>query len=82
MCDPAEHGFDLVVCRNVVIYFSDAVRTELYRKLCASLKVDGVLFIGGSEVLLQPHDMGFASLHSSFYRKVSANAEARWPARA
>lgn len=80
--DPAEKGFDLVVCRNVVIYFSDVVRNKLHQKLWDCLKVEGVLFIGGSEVLLRPRELGFASLYASFYRKVTANVEATLVSRA
>lgn len=68
--DSIEHGFDLVVCRNVVIYFTDRARTELYQKIHRCLKQDGVLFVGGSEVMLRGNDMGFTSICPSFYRKI------------
>ncbi len=70
-----ERGFDLVVCRNVVIYFCDEAKNKLYEKFYHSLKEDGVLFTGGTEVILQTGALGFAQLCPSFYRKVSAPRE-------
>jgi len=70
LCDSIEQGFDLVVCRNVVIYFTDRARNELYQKIHRCLKQDGVLFVGGSEVMLRGNDMGFASMCPSFYQKI------------
>ncbi|MFB3820292.1 MAG: protein-glutamate O-methyltransferase CheR, partial [Candidatus Methylomirabilales bacterium] len=47
-----EGGFDLIVCRNVTIYFTDRVKAELNRKFFRALTEGGVLFIGGTEVML------------------------------
>jgi chemotaxis protein methyltransferase CheR len=46
----ASHGqFDLILCRNVMIYFSDTLKREIYNKLHAGLVRDGLLAIGASE---------------------------------
>jgi len=71
--DPFESNFDLIVCRNVIIYFSEVVRENLYRKFHQSLKMDGVLFLGGSEVVLKPSEHGFHMLHPMFYKKLPMN---------
>ena len=42
-------SFDLVMCRNILIYFSDDLKSELYGKLHNSLFNGGLLAIGGSE---------------------------------
>jgi len=42
-------SFHLVFCRNVMIYFTDAFRTELLKSLHRSLAPDGVFFTGSSE---------------------------------
>lgn len=65
--DAFEKNFDLIVCRNVIIYFSDKVRDALYSKFNNSLKTNGVLFTGGSEVILCPDKMNFRILAPSFY---------------
>lgn len=67
--DPFERGFDLILCRNAIIYFSDVVRDKIYRDFHSSLNSSGVLFIGGSEAILHPDKMGFKTLRSPFYIK-------------
>jgi chemotaxis protein methyltransferase CheR len=66
-----EHNFDLIVCRNVIIYFSEEVRDELYKNFHNSLKPTGVLFLGGSEVVLRPWDQGYSMLYPAFYNKIT-----------
>ncbi len=41
--------FDIVFCRNVLIYFSTELQTEILRKIHGVLKPGGYLFLGGSE---------------------------------
>ena len=44
-------SFDIVFCRNVAIYFTDADKRKLFQKLGQVLARDGYLIIGGSESL-------------------------------
>jgi len=44
--------FDIVFCRNVAIYFSDAFKRELFAKIAAALNPEGVFFLGSSESLM------------------------------
>jgi chemotaxis protein methyltransferase CheR len=46
---PFEHEFDLISCRNVMIYFDKKTQTELIERFYQQLKPNGVLFIGHSE---------------------------------
>ncbi len=69
LTDRFERGFDLIFCRNVTIYFTDEAKTDLNRRFFQSLKEGGVLFIGGTEVMLDVTSLGFESLRASFYRK-------------
>ncbi|MGC4115974.1 MAG: protein-glutamate O-methyltransferase CheR [Myxococcales bacterium] len=41
--------FDLIFCRNVALYFSEADRSRLYRRLAEVLAPDGYLLIGATE---------------------------------
>ncbi len=41
--------FDVVFCRNVLIYFSAELQNEILRKIHGVLKPGGYLFLGGSE---------------------------------
>lgn len=46
LADHYEQDFDLIVCRNVFIYFTENAKEELYLKMAHSLKKNGVLFVG------------------------------------
>jgi len=50
-CTGAEGPFDLVFCRNVLIYFSPEGRARVVEKLLNSLAPDGYLFVGHAETL-------------------------------
>ena len=62
-------GYDLICCRNVVIYFTEEAKDKLYEKFYQSLNTDGVLFIGGTESILNARQIGFKSKHNLFYYK-------------
>ena len=62
-------GFDLIICRNVTIYFSAETKRTLSLKFLSSLKENGVLFIGATETMLDADDLGFQQLYPCFYRK-------------
>lgn len=49
--DKRAHQYDLIMCRNVMIYFDIEVRRELIRKLEGSLRTGGYLLVGHSELL-------------------------------
>lgn len=65
---------DLVLCRNVVIYFSDAARHHVHKGFFESLRPGGYLFIGSSERVSQNDEIGFIQ-HSPFiYRKPTTHS--------
>lgn len=41
--------FDIVFCRNVLIYFSSELKTDILERMAQVLKPGGLLFLGGSE---------------------------------
>lgn len=61
--------FNLILCRNVVIYFTDEAKDEIYRKFFASLKNKGVLFIGSTEQIANYKDIGFTRMSSFYFEK-------------
>ncbi len=67
--DPYPKDFDLILCRNVVIYFTDEAKDEIYRKFYASLKQKGVLFIGSTEQIANYKDIGFSRMSSFYFEK-------------
>jgi chemotaxis protein methyltransferase CheR len=75
--DSFESGFDLIICRNVVIYFNDEAKKKLRRRFIDSLKPNGILFIGATETMLDATDTGFIRLSPCFYKKVHDTSRSR-----
>jgi chemotaxis protein methyltransferase CheR len=64
------HGmFDVIFCRNVLIYFDRKTQLEVIRKLMDNLSVGGYLFIGHSESLHQA-DLPLIQERPTIYKKV------------
>lgn len=59
----------LIVCRNVVIYFTEEAKDEIYRKFHKSLVPGGVLFVGSTEQIINYRDIGYVSKKLFFYEK-------------
>lgn len=68
--DPFEKNLDLIVCRNVVIYFEPEAKNKLYKKFAESLKVGGFLFVGNTERIFNYRELGFEVYRPFIYRKV------------
>lgn len=60
---------DMIICRNVLIYFTEEAKLDIYRKFNKALKKDGILFVGSTEQIIQPQAIGFNSFESFFYQK-------------
>jgi chemotaxis protein methyltransferase CheR len=62
--------FDIIFCRNVAIYFTEADKTRLYRNLTRYLAKDGCLIIGSTESIsgLCPELEPKRYLRSVFYQ--------------
>ena len=60
-------GCHLIVCRNVLIYFTEEAKDEVFRKFYSSLAPGGVLFIGSTEQIINHRDMGYERKNSFFY---------------
>jgi len=68
--DPYPTACDLILCRNVVIYFTEETKQRLYHKFSQALKKGGVLFIGSTEQIFRPADFGLQSVSTFFYQKI------------
>ncbi|MDA0734664.1 MAG: protein-glutamate O-methyltransferase CheR [Chloroflexi bacterium] len=77
LTDTFAKGFDLIICRNVVIYFTDEAKRKINQGFYNSLKEDGILFIGGTETLLDAQQLGFKRMSASFYEKTPASDAAQ-----
>jgi len=67
--DPYPTGMHLIVCRNVLIYFTEEAKDEVFEKYYRSLADNGILFIGSTEQILRYREMGYKRMDSFFYRK-------------
>ncbi|NFN86325.1 protein-glutamate O-methyltransferase CheR [Clostridium sporogenes] len=68
--DNYEKDFDLIVCRNVVIYFNQDIKDNIYKKFSESLKKGGLLFVGATESIYNYKDYGFEKVSTFIYRKI------------
>ena len=64
-----ESDFNLILCRNVVIYFTEEAKDRLYQKFYNSLKTGGILFVGSTDWINNHKDLGFNIRSSFFYQK-------------
>ena len=69
LADRFDSNFDLILCRNVVIYFTEEAKDELYRKFYSALKPGGILLVGGTERIFGSENLGFTSPIPFFYQK-------------
>lgn len=62
---------DMIVCRNVVIYFTDDAKQEIYIKFNKALKDKGILFIGSTEQIMNYKELNYERSSSFFFVKSS-----------
>lgn len=67
--DPYISGCHLIVCRNVLIYFTEEAKEEIYQKFNQSLVRDGVLFIGSTEQIMNYRDLNYQRKSSFFFSR-------------
>ncbi|WP_069997624.1 CheR family methyltransferase [Cellulosilyticum sp. I15G10I2] len=67
--DPYPSSIDLIVCRNVLIYFTEEAKKQIYTNFNRALADDGILFVGSTEQIIMCQDYGFESYKIFFYQK-------------
>ncbi len=68
--DPYPRNIDLIICRNVMIYFTDDVKERLYRNFSEALRPGGILFVGSTEQMFRAKEYGFKVFDSFLYQRV------------
>ena len=48
--------FECIFCRNVLIYFSSEVKSDILARMTQALRPPGYLFLGGSEAFTGPRE--------------------------
>lgn len=67
--DRFDTGYDLILCRNVVIYFRPETKTLLYQKFFDAMRPGGYLLVGSTEQIFEYKTHGFESYKPFLYRK-------------
>lgn len=67
--DDYPKGCDLIVCRNVLIYFTEEAKSFIYQRFNSSLKNEGILFVGSTEQIIMANKYYFMPLKTFFYIK-------------
>jgi len=62
---------DLIVCRNVLIYFTDEAKNNIYTWFNQALRPSGILFVGSTEQIIMANQYNFKALKTFFYVKES-----------
>jgi chemotaxis protein methyltransferase CheR len=69
LSDTFASQYDLIICRNVMIYFTEEAKHELYQKFSNALRPGGVLFVGSTEQMFHAEKYGFETEDTFFYKK-------------
>lgn len=64
---PTDYHF--IICRNVLIYFTEEAKDEIFARFYQSLAHKGVLFIGSTEQIINYKQIGYARKDSFYYEK-------------
>lgn len=67
--DPYPKNIDLIVCRNVLIYFTDEAKDLIYNRFSDALSSEGILFVGSTEQIFQPQHYELSLYDTFFYQK-------------
>nr|WP_295971666.1 protein-glutamate O-methyltransferase CheR [uncultured Bacillus sp.] len=70
LADPFGGPFDLIVCRNVLIYFTEEAKVNLYHKFSRALNPEGVFFVGSTEQIFNSATYDLEAMETFFYRKI------------
>ncbi len=68
---PMRQPFDVIFCRNVMIYFAEARQRQLWPRFRDSLRPGGWLFLGHSERVSEPETLELTNVGVTAYRKTA-----------
>ncbi len=67
--DSYPRGVHMIVCRNVMIYFTEEAKDKIYHQFSDSLEKQGILFVGSTEQIIGPSKYDFKGIKSFFYER-------------
>ncbi len=68
--DAYPSNYHMIVCRNVLIYFTEEAKDEVFVKFQKALTKGGILFIGSTEQIINYKEIGLERKSSFYYEKV------------
>ena len=71
--DGSFNEFDIIICKNVVIYFNEKLQERVFKLFYDSLKFGGFLILGKSEIINQKYSSKFQECSSGYkiFKKVA-----------
>lgn len=67
--DSYPKDYHFIVCRNVLIYFTEEAKDDIFSKFYQSLAHKGILFIGSTEQIINFKQIGYSRRDSFYYEK-------------
>jgi chemotaxis protein methyltransferase CheR len=67
---PPQQTYELVLCRNTVIYFNPDVKDALHARLAGAVVRGGYLMVGSTERISEPAALGLEIAHPFVYRRI------------
>lgn len=60
----------LILCRNVMIYFTEEAKIKMYKKFYDAMTDDGIFFVGSTEQIILSERYKFKPVKTFFYSKI------------
>jgi len=68
--DAYPSNYHMIVCRNVLIYFTEEAKDDVFVRFQRALSKGGILFIGSTEQIINYKEIGLERKNSFYYEKV------------
>ncbi len=70
LADKFPQNVDLILCRNVVIYFTEEAKSELYERFNKALRPGGIILIGNTEHIVNFKQKGYEKFENWSFKRV------------
>jgi chemotaxis protein methyltransferase CheR len=69
LADPYPDSMDLIICRNVLIYFTEEAKRQVVSSFAKTLSPGGILFVGSTEQFMRADEYGLVNVGPFLYRR-------------
>ncbi len=74
---PPPGPFDLILCRNILLYLSPTVRQQVFEQLVRAIRPDGLLVLGAGETVIGQSDLFVPSMRAKGFYEPAPTAAKR-----